>query len=173
MEIQYCRRNNVIRISKQRTNCISITQKHGSKKWLHLANSKINTNPVVFNDKVFFGDSDGNFYCLNADNGSLLWKITLSGTILPHPSVDKNNLYIATSNNLLAIELKSGKQLWKVGLPKLTKANVQVTGDSILLYDFIDSITYYNPYNGRKLGTRFQKGSTNQKIYNFDGELTN
>lgn len=154
-------------------NIYSVTQKHGARKWLHLTTSKINTNPVVFNDKVFFGDADGNFYCLSADNGSLIWKVPLTGTILPHPAVDKNTLYLATTNNLLAIDLKSGKQLWKIGIPKLAKANVQLSGDSLLLYDFIDSITYYNPYNGRKLGTRFQKSSGNQKIYNFDGEETN
>lgn len=154
-------------------NIYSVTQRHGAKKWLHLASYKINTNPVVFNDKVFFGDADGNFYCISAGNGSLLWKITLSGSILPHPTVDKNTLYMATTNNLLAIDLHSGKQIWKVGIPKMARANVQLTGDNLLLYDFIDSITYYNPWNGKKLGTRFQKPAGTQKIYNFDGEETN
>lgn len=154
-------------------NIYSVTQKHGSRKWLHLASAKINTNPVVVSDKVFFGDSEGNFYCLNADNGSLLWKVTLTGEIIPHPAVDKNTIYIATTTNLLALDLNNGKQIWKIGLPKLSRANVQLSGDSLLLYDFIDSITYYSPYTGRKLGTRFHKSSGNPKIYNFDGELTN
>ena len=154
-------------------NIYSITQRHGARKWLHLASYKINTNPVVFNDKVFFGDADGNFYCLSADNGSLLWKIHLTGTILPHPSVEKNTMYIATTNDLMAIDLKSGKQNWKVGIPKLKKASVVLAGDNLLLYDFIDSITYYNPWSGKKLGTRFQKPAGRQKIYNFDGEETN
>ncbi len=154
-------------------NIYSVTLKHGSKKWLHLANYKINTNPVVFNDKVFFGDADGNFYCLNADNGNLLWKISLSGTILPHPSVEKNTMYIATTSDLLAVDLRSGKQIWKVGIPKLSRANLVIYGDSLLLYDFTDSITYYNPWTGKRLGTRFHKPTRTQKIYNFDGEETN
>lgn len=154
-------------------NIYSVHQKHGSRKWLHLANYKINTNPVVFHDKVFFGDADGNFYCLNADNGNLLWKITIKGSILPHPSIDKNTMYIATTSELMALDLKSGKQHWKVGIPKLNKANIVLSGDNLLLYDFIDSITYYNPWSGKKLGTRFHKSTKGQKIYNFDGEETN
>ncbi|HMW05415.1 MAG TPA: PQQ-like beta-propeller repeat protein [Leptospiraceae bacterium] len=154
-------------------NIYSISQKYGKKKWLHLANHKMNTNPVVFHDKVFFGDADGMFYCLNADNGSLLWKVHLNGPILPHPTVDKTTLYIATPLDLIAIDLRSGKQNWRVGIPKLAKANVHLSGDNVILYDFVDSITYYSAYSGKKIGTRFQKASGRQKIYNFDGEETN
>lgn len=154
-------------------NIYSISQKFGKKKWLHLASHKMNTNPVVFHDKVFFGDADGMFYCLSADNGALLWKIHINGNILPHPTVDKTTIYIATGTELLAIDLRSGRQNWKVGIPKLARANVHLSGDNVILYDFIDSITYYSAYSGKKLGTRFQKASGRQKIYNFDGEETN
>jgi hypothetical protein len=44
---------------------------------------------------------------------NLLWKITIKGNILPHPSIDKNTMYIATTNELMAIDLKSGKQTGK------------------------------------------------------------
>lgn len=153
-------------------NIYSITQKYGKIKWLHLASSKINTNPVVFNENVLFGDALGNLYCLNADNGNMQWKITLSGSILPHPTVEKNTIYIATTLYIFAIDIRSGKQFWKVGIPKMANAYINLVGNNVLLYDFTDSITYYDAYNGRKLGTRFIKSTGGQKIYNFDGEET-
>ena len=46
----------------------------GKERWSFFAGGPIRLAPTVFKGRVFFGSDDGFVYCLEADNGKLLWK---------------------------------------------------------------------------------------------------
>ena len=46
----------------------------GSPKWKFIAGARVDSPPTYWNGRVLFGCSDGNVYCLRADNGALLWR---------------------------------------------------------------------------------------------------
>lgn len=46
----------------------------GKELWKFFANGPVRLAPVGWNDRVLFGSDDGNFYCLSATDGKLLWK---------------------------------------------------------------------------------------------------
>ncbi len=53
---------------------VSYNLKTGAEQWRFYANGPIRFAPVAYNEKIFFGSDDGNFYCINAQTGKLLHK---------------------------------------------------------------------------------------------------
>ncbi len=50
----------------------------GKELWHYYADGPVRFPLTSFNRNVYFISDDGNIYCLNADNGSLVWKILLA-----------------------------------------------------------------------------------------------
>ena len=48
--------------------------KTGAEIWRFYADGPIRLAPVAYNSKVYFASDDGYLYCLNAGDGSVLWK---------------------------------------------------------------------------------------------------
>jgi outer membrane protein assembly factor BamB len=46
----------------------------GEERWKFYTEGPVRFAPVAWRDKVYFGSDDGYVYCLNASDGSLLWK---------------------------------------------------------------------------------------------------
>lgn len=46
----------------------------GAELWSYFAAGPVRMPPVAWRDRVFFASDDGHLYCLNASDGTLLWK---------------------------------------------------------------------------------------------------
>jgi len=46
----------------------------GKLLWQFFCNGPVRLAPVAWNNQVFFGSDDGNFYCVGAETGKLAWK---------------------------------------------------------------------------------------------------
>jgi len=46
----------------------------GAELWSHFAAGPVRMPPVAWKDRIFFGSDDGYLYCLNAADGTLIWK---------------------------------------------------------------------------------------------------
>jgi outer membrane protein assembly factor BamB len=89
----------------------------GDILWKFNCENSISETPAVAYDKVFSGSFDGTFYCLNAEDGKLVWKIE-TGTGIPKPKnriscpavVADGKVAFGTGSGLLYIvDAKSGK----------------------------------------------------------------
>lgn len=76
--------------------------------------------PTIAGDKVLFGVWDTNLYCLNKDNGSLIWKWNNGKTaeLLSPGNVKSqvigNTVYlVAPDRYMTAIDLNTGRTLWR------------------------------------------------------------
>jgi outer membrane protein assembly factor BamB len=82
---------------------------NGNHLWNFTTNDKddgIYSSPAVADGKVFFGSSDNIFYCLNAYNGSLIWKYELDEPkgmygVVSAPAVAYNRVFVAGNNGNL------------------------------------------------------------------------
>ncbi len=54
------------------------------------------SSPTIAGDKVYFGSSDGWFYCLNLQTGNELWKLQLGVPVLSTPLVSGNALFFGS-----------------------------------------------------------------------------
>jgi outer membrane protein assembly factor BamB len=73
-----------------------INRKSGQETWSFLTEGRIDSSPVVVGKRVYVGSTDGWFYVLDRDKGSLVQKIDLKDDIVGSPAVAGGRLIIAT-----------------------------------------------------------------------------
>ena len=63
----------------------------------------------------YASSSDDTAYCINAENGQLIWRFTSEGPIRLAPTLDGENLYVGSDDGYLyCLEAQSGRLIWKV-----------------------------------------------------------
>ncbi len=97
--------------------------------WMHeggieIISSKNHINPIIHNGHVLVSYSSGEVVYLNANNGSELWRYSLSSSELGLPSFEPSVIitkpiisgdftYFATSNGkIVKLDLRDGKEVW-------------------------------------------------------------
>lgn len=85
------------------------------RKWQHVGPS-VTSTPAVYDGKVYFGDWAGDFYALDAEEGSVVWKVNLGGGIHPSPLVTEEVIYIPQSRWLHALDRSDGSVIWRVDI---------------------------------------------------------
>jgi outer membrane protein assembly factor BamB len=47
---------------------------NGSTLWNYIAGGRIDSPPTIYQGRVLFGSADGYVYCLNSEDGALIWR---------------------------------------------------------------------------------------------------
>ncbi len=93
------------------------------------------TNPLTRDNKVYFGDNVGRFYCLNALTGEHIWKIFEDDRIayFSAPAFYKSDIILSTSKSIYAIDIDGNKK-WKYSILEGTlRESLFVYRDKIIL----------------------------------------
>ncbi len=74
-----------------------LDQKTGKQVWSYLTNGRVDSSPVVVNQRVYCGSMsrDGEFYVLDLQ-GNLVEKLELDGAIIGSPAFDQDRLIVGT-----------------------------------------------------------------------------
>ena len=89
----------------------------GSKIWRFETLGVVQSEPLydLALDIVYFGSHDGALYAVHASDGELAWRFDSGAEVARRPVLAGEMLYFANaSDNLFAIDRRSGKQLWHV-----------------------------------------------------------
>ncbi len=91
--------SNTVLIGGYDFNLYAIDHVSGILKWKYPAGSLIKSSPVVYGNYVYFTAVDRYLYCVDARNGSTVWKSYLNGSTESSPMVDdlKNGQYPGVS----------------------------------------------------------------------------
>ena len=77
------------------------------------------SSPIVVGGGLYVGALDGNFYCLNKENGNPLWTFPTGGPIGGSPAYADGVIYIAsTDRNVYALDASNGNKIWNWTTPK-------------------------------------------------------
>jgi outer membrane protein assembly factor BamB len=68
--------------------------------------------PVVAEGRVFFADSDGTVYALDADEGNRLWEFGTDGTVESPVSYADGVVYVTADTVTYALEAEGGTERW-------------------------------------------------------------
>ena len=69
--------------------------------------------PVIYNEKVYFGSEDGNFYSLDLKTGYMSWIFKSRASVNSVPFVDEKHIYFGSNDgNLYALSRETGEELW-------------------------------------------------------------
>jgi len=79
------------------------------------------SSPIVVGGGLYVGALDGNVYCLNKENGTILWTYPTEGPICGSPAYADGTIYIAsTDRNMYALDASNGNKIWNWMTPKET-----------------------------------------------------
>ena len=86
----------------------------GSKLWKVKTNNALVSVPIIDNNKVYVGSSDGIFRCIKLETGELNWEFSgIRGYVESKPLVYQNNVYFtAWDGKLYSLDKNSGKLIW-------------------------------------------------------------
>lgn len=92
---------------------IAFRKDSGTELWKFNVRNGVEAGAVVSGDRLYFGASDGHFYCLNPSSGKVLWSFETHVETLSLPTVENSVVYFETGAGVVfALDANSGKQLW-------------------------------------------------------------
>ena len=111
-------------------------------------NGFVETKPAFYEDKILFGAWDEKFYCLDENSGELLWnwKHGRPGTLYSPAAcwaVVSNGIvfFAAPDRKLTAIDIESGKELWRTGIYQVRETvGLSESGDKLFIRTMNDTI---------------------------------
>jgi len=85
----------------------------GKKLWEFQTGADILSNPMIIDDRVFFGSKDNFVYCLAVNTGKLLWKSDELSPIVTSGTICMNRICFGGSDGkLYCLATESGSILW-------------------------------------------------------------
>lgn len=133
---------------------------HLDERSFRFDRNSIYTKPVIHQNTLIIGSRDGNTYAIDIKNKNKnkKWNFTYGSTWAMSCAVDDERVYVgwSTNNHISALNLKSGKETWKL-----------ITGAHNFTTPFLDG---ENLYLGSANGKMYQINKTSGEI-NWEYEI--
>jgi outer membrane protein assembly factor BamB len=105
--------------------------------------------PVVVDNTIYVGTSDGNLYALDAVYGEKKWEFNTGGKIWTSPVVEGGVIYISNyEKKLFAVSMDNGSQIWSTELPSSIASSPSVSADTIFVGTFDNRLYALDRTNG-------------------------
>ncbi len=102
---------------------IALDARTGEERWRKSLGEQttVLSTPLVLDDHLFVIEEMGKIFCLNFENGSLLWERALGSPVYNTASSDGASLFIPTTRGrLFSVDGKNGKINWTYAVPDTT-----------------------------------------------------
>ncbi|MES1217168.1 MAG: PQQ-binding-like beta-propeller repeat protein, partial [Bacteroidota bacterium] len=119
---------------------------------------------VTSGSKVFFGSRDACLYCLNADDGKFIWKISHEPSWIMSTVAIKDSLVITGTSDgrfVQALNLETGKEIWKHPTAQAVWASPLINNDKVYTGGFDGQLLCLDLTTGK----RISQFSTNGIIF--------
>ncbi len=95
---------------------------------------QMNTTPVLWEKKLFAGADDGNFFCMDRENGEKVWEFKSGSSVFGIPaSMDKNVYFSNVDGKVICLNGQSGAKVWESALMANFYAGPLIAGDAIVI----------------------------------------
>jgi len=85
-------------------------------QWKFKTDGAVRSTPVLSENKIVIGSTDGNLYCLSRE-GKELWRFASGSSISSTPVIISGTVYFTNRNTMIyALRMKNGSLLWKKSL---------------------------------------------------------
>lgn len=112
---------------------LALDPSNGAVKWRFSTGDWVWSGPALENNVLYFGDLAGNFYALNAADGSTAFpSLQVNNPIVDKPLVSGTNIYFTAESDTLYIVTTAGSISSKVVGGQIYSSPVQ-TGETILV----------------------------------------
>lgn len=87
-----------------------------SEKWTKKVSTREPFRPIITGDKMYVSFQDCTLYCMNIDNGEVIWKFTWTGFIFT-PAYYNNKIYFGSAGTFFCLDAGNGKIVWQMEVP--------------------------------------------------------
>jgi len=117
----------------------------------HTGEDRFFNQPIVDDNAIYFGSSDGNFYSMDITTGFMNWSVRTGGPINSVPCVDKKNVYFGSSDGIVyCVNRKNGVIVWTYQTEGQVNSTIVRYGDRIVAASDADGV-YFFSQEGEKL----------------------
>ncbi|HEX3147607.1 MAG TPA: PQQ-binding-like beta-propeller repeat protein [Gemmataceae bacterium] len=120
-------------------------------------------SPGVNGNRLYVGDADGKFFCIDRATGNVLWAFDddeQTGQISAAPNFDGDNILIPTQNSVLYCLNKNGKKLWDFRIEGPIYGGVAVADGKTYLAGCDSLMHAIDIKTGKELGSVDLKGQS-------------
>ena len=91
--------------------------------------------PTVYGDLVFVGDATGKLQALSKKDGAVRWQQQLPKRLYGSITVDEDKVLVFSNEveSLLALDISSGKEVWRCPVGDVLQQAPEITGENLLL----------------------------------------
>jgi len=115
--------------------------------------NSINTQPIIAGNLLVFGSRDGNTYAVDLDSHREKWSFSYGPTWAMATTVSENRVYVgwSTNNLICALDLKTGKEIWKYQTGSHNYAKPLVIDSGLYMGSADGNLYRFNKYTGEKV----------------------
>jgi outer membrane protein assembly factor BamB len=115
--------------------------------------NKIQANPLVEKNFLYFGTGGHYFYCFNLAKRKQKWKVKIGGEIFSPPVVDGKRIFFICWNNVLyCLNKKNGHILWWKIIPSRSSYRLEISGERIVVSSFSSVLVCFEIKTGENVG---------------------
>lgn len=115
----------------------------------HVGEDRFFNQPIVVDDTIFFGSSDGNFYSLDLLSGFMNWTARTDGPINSVPCIDKTNVYFGSSDGVIyAVNRITGETSWIFETEGAVNSTLVMWRGNIVVASDTDAVYVLAPEGG-------------------------
>jgi eukaryotic-like serine/threonine-protein kinase len=104
----------IFRGDRQLTGYVKAIPENPKVAWRFRAEEMVDAGPVVSNNRIYFGDTEGTFYCLELHTGKPVWQKKISDGISASALLLSGVCYVGSqSGEFFALSMTDGKLLWR------------------------------------------------------------
>ncbi len=94
----------------------------------------IEASPVINEDKIFIGTLNGKIFCINSEDGEILWQTDVDDSIYSSPVVVENFLIVCTmSGKIYLFNSSNGEKLWEKEIKSSIFSSPSVNDNTIFI----------------------------------------
>ena len=107
----------------------------------------------AFDDRLYLGTTDNFFYAIDLSDGRIRWRWRTGADVVGAPIVTPEAVYfVSLDNQIRALELRTGVQLWKRDLPTRPVSGLIQLGDVLMLPGRAPTLHVYYRATGEPAG---------------------
>ncbi len=128
--------------------------------WEFAAEGTISVEPVARDGRVYFGDSDRMFYCLDAATGKVKWRRRLQGAALHPAAVRGGTVAVAASNSVIYfLSRKGGSILSWEAIPSRVVYEPAAAGPTLLVASAAEALSAFDLKTAKRIGQVVTSGT--------------
>lgn len=131
---------------------------NGNIKWYYKTKNSIKNNIVIDGDKIIAMDSEGRVYCIDKNNGLLIWEkqVELKSSLVGTSNaicLNGDTVIVGASLTITALKIKDGSVKWthEFSMGETSPASFVMAKDKILVSIHWDSLSCLDAKSGKKL----------------------